>query len=153
MRSSPLIRVNRAPVLALWAAVVAERLGHAPATALSLAALRAGIAPPCPGRPPAAVLLGAAARLVPQPGGPPLADRGDGVGVPTGPAEAYLHRAFGPRRGEVRAAMEALAARQDPARLEASALALFAAFAPEPVDPPARGLLDLGRIGRADCGG
>ena len=31
------IRVNRAPVLTLWAAVVAERLGHRPDTALSLA--------------------------------------------------------------------------------------------------------------------
>jgi hypothetical protein len=27
------IRVNRAPVLTLWAAVVAERLGHPPETA------------------------------------------------------------------------------------------------------------------------
>jgi hypothetical protein len=31
------IRVNRAPVLTLWAAVVAERLGHPPDIALSLA--------------------------------------------------------------------------------------------------------------------
>lgn len=31
------VRVNRAPVLTLWASVVAERLGYAPDTALSLA--------------------------------------------------------------------------------------------------------------------
>lgn len=38
------IRVNRAPVLTLWAAaVVAERLGHPPKTALSLASAVAGI--------------------------------------------------------------------------------------------------------------
>ena len=30
------IRVNRAPVLTLWATVVAERLGHSPETALTL---------------------------------------------------------------------------------------------------------------------
>jgi glutathione S-transferase len=38
------IRVNRAPVLPLWAAVVAERLGHLPDTALSLASTVAGTA-------------------------------------------------------------------------------------------------------------
>jgi hypothetical protein len=38
------IRVNRAPVLTLWAAVVAERLGHPPETALSLASAVAGTA-------------------------------------------------------------------------------------------------------------
>jgi len=31
--SSSLIRVNRAPVLTLWATVVAERLGYPPETA------------------------------------------------------------------------------------------------------------------------
>src|SRR6478752_9254274 len=40
----PPIRVNRAPVLTLWAAVVAERLGHPPDTALSLASAVAGTA-------------------------------------------------------------------------------------------------------------
>jgi len=39
-----LIRVNRAPVLTLWAAVVAERLGHPPDTAFSLASQVAGTA-------------------------------------------------------------------------------------------------------------
>jgi hypothetical protein len=44
-RQAPLmIRVNRAPVLTLWAAVVAERLGHPPETALSLASAVAGTA-------------------------------------------------------------------------------------------------------------
>ncbi len=38
------VRVNRAPVLTLWAAVVAERLGHPPETALSLAGTVAGTA-------------------------------------------------------------------------------------------------------------
>src|SRR3954470_13104780 len=38
------VRVNRAPVLTLWAAVVAERLGYPPETALSLASAVAGTA-------------------------------------------------------------------------------------------------------------
>src|SRR5277367_714111 len=32
----PPVAVNRAPVLTLWAAIVAERLGHLPETALTL---------------------------------------------------------------------------------------------------------------------
>ena len=39
--SSP-IRANRAPVLTLWATVVAERLGHPPETALNLGRFVAG---------------------------------------------------------------------------------------------------------------
>jgi hypothetical protein len=38
----PPIRVNRAPVLTLWATVVAERLGNPPETALSLGRSVAG---------------------------------------------------------------------------------------------------------------
>ena len=36
------IRVNRAPILTLWAAVVAERMGHPPDTALTLGRFVAG---------------------------------------------------------------------------------------------------------------
>ena len=36
------IRVNRAPVLTLWATVVVERLGHPPDTALTLGRFVAG---------------------------------------------------------------------------------------------------------------
>jgi hypothetical protein len=39
---APVLRVNRAPVLTLWAAVVAERLGHPPETALALGRFVAG---------------------------------------------------------------------------------------------------------------
>ncbi len=39
------IRINRAPVLTLWAAVVAERLGFDRATALTLGQAVAGSAP------------------------------------------------------------------------------------------------------------
>ena len=40
----PPVLVNRAPVLTLWAAVVAERLGHPADTALTLGATVAGTA-------------------------------------------------------------------------------------------------------------
>jgi len=39
MDPAPPIRVNRAPVLTLWATVVAERLGYPPETALCQSAL------------------------------------------------------------------------------------------------------------------
>ena len=39
---APPIRVNRAPVVTLWATVVAERLGYPPATALTLGRFIAG---------------------------------------------------------------------------------------------------------------
>ena len=42
MDPTPPIRVNRAPVLTLWAAVVAERVGHPPDTALTLGRAVAG---------------------------------------------------------------------------------------------------------------
>ncbi|MGH2605662.1 MAG: hypothetical protein ACRDG5_03645, partial [Anaerolineales bacterium] len=37
------VEINRAPVLTLWAAVVAERLGHNQATALTLGRALAGL--------------------------------------------------------------------------------------------------------------
>jgi hypothetical protein len=40
--ASPPIRVNRAPILTLWATVVAERLGHSLDTALTLGRFVAG---------------------------------------------------------------------------------------------------------------
>ena len=44
----PPLRVNRAPVLTLWAAVVAERMGHSEETALTLGrALGSAVAGAC----------------------------------------------------------------------------------------------------------
>ena len=42
MAPAPPIRVNRTPVLTLWATVVVERLGHPPETALTLGRFVAG---------------------------------------------------------------------------------------------------------------
>ncbi len=161
------IRVNRAPVLTLWAAVVAERLGHAPATALSLASVVAGTAARAkarrlglaedrsagegPARPRREVarLLGRDIPLVHGENGTVLAER-DGHPVPAGPVEAYLARAFGPRLDEVRATMDELAGSIAPEELNRIGFRLYEAFRPDvPADVSgwgAKGRLELARI-------
>jgi hypothetical protein len=160
------IRVNRAPVLTLWAAVVAGRLGYPWATALSLASVvagtaarakarRLGLAEDRPGEGPAravrevARLLGRDIPLAPGSDGTMLAER-DGHPATAAPVEAYLARAFGPRLAEVRASMEALADGLDPAELNRIGFRLYESFRPEvPEDVSgwgAKGRLDLTRI-------
>jgi hypothetical protein len=166
------IKVNRAPVLTLWAAVVAERLGHPPETALSLAkavagtaarakAKRLGIAEESdkakdrgdatPAKPKdTAQLLGRKIRLTHDKDGVVLADDGNGDPAPAKPVEAYVAKAFGDHLAEVRKAMEALAARFEPEELNRVGFRLYEHFRPEvPPDVKgwgAKGLLDLERI-------
>ena len=163
------IRVNRAPVLTLWAAVVAERLGHPPDTALSLAsavagtaarakARRLGIVEPrdhakdaAPRKPQdTARLLGKDVKLAHDADGVVLADAGDGKPAPAAPVAAYIAKAFGGRLEEVRAAMVALAARIEPQELNRIGFRLYEHFRPEvPQDVKgwgAKGDLDLARI-------
>jgi hypothetical protein len=109
------IRVNRAPVLTLWAAVVAGRLG--------LAEDRPGEGPTRAVRE-AARLLGRDIPLAPGSDGTMLAER-DGHPATAAPVEAYLARAFGPRLAEVRASMEALADGLDPAELNRIGFRLY----------------------------
>jgi hypothetical protein len=171
MTKAPPIKVNRAPVLTLWAAVVAERLGHPPETALSLAsavsgtaarakARRLGIAEekdqgkdraeaaprPAEGT---VRLLGKAIRLTHDEDGVVLAE-GGGKPAPAGSAQAYVAKAFGGHLAEVREAMEDLAARYDPEELNRVGFRLYEHFRPE-VPPDvrgwgAKGVLDLGKI-------
>ena len=65
----------------------------------------------------------------------------------------YLARAFGDRLGEVRAAMEALAASLPPDELNRTGFRLYERFRPEVPEGDegwgARAVLDVGRIGRA----
>jgi hypothetical protein len=162
------IRVNRAPVLTLWAAVVAQRLGHPPDTALSLAsavastaarakARRLGLAEeraradlPEPAQPATAILLGREVRLAQDPDGVVLADAGDGAAAPAAPVAAYLNRAFGRHLGEARAAMEELAGRFAPETLNHVGFRLYEQFRPEvPPDVTgwgAKGTLDLRKV-------
>lgn len=129
------LHVNRAPVLTLWATVVAGRLGHPSDTALTLGRAVAGSATRAKARSigreerqtdtprlrqehvTAPVLLfGKAIRLLPNADGELRAADGE---QPSDPAavERYLAKAFGDHLAEVRSAMETLASRYDPPEL------------------------------------
>jgi hypothetical protein len=76
-------------------------------------------------------------------------------GRPAGAAgvRAYLARAFGDRLGEVRAAMEALAASLPPDELDRVGFRVYERFRPEVPEGVegwgAKALLDIGRIRKA----
>ena len=166
----PPIRVNRAPVLTLCAAVV-ERLGHPPDTALSLASAVAGTAARAKARRlgiteerdhgedaqaagPAraqdtAQLLGKKIRLTHDANGVVLAE-GEGKPAPAAPVQAYVTKAFGENLAAVRKAMEDLAAQHEPEELNRIGFRLYEAFRPEvPSDVKgwgAKGMLDLAKI-------
>jgi len=148
MPAADTLRVNRAPVLTLWAAVVAGRLGQPHATALSLASAVAGTAaqakarrlglaePTAPREGPAPRqatirLLGREVPVVAGANGVLLAAGRDGRPAAAAPVEAYLGRAFGDRLGEVRAAMQRLAARWEPEELNRIGFRLYERFRPE----------------------
>src|SRR3954453_8923067 len=168
----PTIQVNRAPVLTLWAAVVAERLGQPADIALTLGRAVAGSAARAKARaigreerkadrdadtPGLAVphvtapvlLLGKTIRLLPTADGELRAADGD---VPADPAgvQRYLAKAFGDHLAEVRAAMEELAGRYEPAELNRIGFRLYEKFRPD-VPPGAEGwgakaVLDLDKV-------
>jgi hypothetical protein len=167
------LRINRAPVLALWAAVVAERLGHDRDAALTLGqalaglnahskGVRLGIYAPTPtevsdARHEARVatkgvteveLLGRRIPAVQTPAGL----RALVKDAPASPesVERYLRGKFGEALDEVRKHMERLARSRAPDDLAASGFRLYEAFRPEvPSDVRgwgAKGVLDVGRI-------
>lgn len=159
--------INRAPVLTLWAAVVAERLGFGRNEALSLARGVAGLTAQAKGQSlriyqrqisgkkkpdrtgqVAVELLG---RLV------PAVETPDGIratasGRPIAPesVQKYLEEKFGESLSAVRRAMQKLARRLTPERLETRAFALYLDFRPEVPEGAAgwgaQGRLDLDRI-------
>jgi hypothetical protein len=167
MTSSGLL-VNRAPVLTLWAAIVAERLGHPRPTALTLGKAVAGRnaqskgrrlgiyeapAPAPPGaklRKPAKpatdtiLLLGRTVPVVRTPEGLRAAAKGT-ADSPLG-VERYLSQKFGAALPEVESAMRALARSYPPKRLADLAFTLYEQFRP---DIPA-GLKGWGARGRLD---
>ena len=167
------IRINRAPVLTLWAAVVAERLGFNRDEALTLGRAVAGltahtkavslglIAPTpavvrksrketVPGASLRVELLGRAIPVVTTKAGL----RALSAGRPISPesVERYLKRSFGDALDDVRSAMMRLARSMPPKELARRAYALYERFRP---DVPAgvhgwgrQGILDLARIER-----
>jgi hypothetical protein len=168
------VRVNRAPVLTLWAAVVAERLGHPPDTALSLASAVAGTAARAKarrlglskdrdqtkaataGKPQSTMpqstirLLGRDIPLAQDDDGIVLADAGQGKPAPAAPVAVYISKAFGNRLDEVRAVMVELAGRIEPQELNRIGFQLYERFRPDvPAEVKgwgAKGELHLGRI-------
>ncbi len=170
------IRINRAPVLTLWASVVAERLGFDRDTALTLGQAVTGLSAYAKG-----VSLGI---IEPQPElvrersqqidegeqlyvgllgrALPVEQTPDGIraiskGKPAKPAqiEKYLVSKFGPDLDAARAAMEELAATVEPIELQRRGFRLYERFRPEiPAGESgwgAKGALDLAKV-RAAAG-
>ena len=146
-----IVLVNRAPVLTLWASVVAERLGFEREAALSLGKALAGLNAQAKGRslgiykpaariegvPPKKVRLGEEFRveLLGRPVPAKTTEHGVRAVVKDRTIEAegverYLEEKFGPMRRPVEEAMNALAAAFDPAELRVKAFSLYEAFRP-----------------------
>jgi hypothetical protein len=144
------IIVNRAPVLTLWASVVAEWLGYRRAEALSLGKAVAGLYAQLKGRqlgllqprpkpsepsapkPPATPTVELLSRPI------PVMQTREGVramvkGQPSHPStvERYLQRASGARLVSARQAMAELAAAYAPEELQPVAYQLYERFRPE----------------------
>jgi hypothetical protein len=148
------VRVNRAPVMSLWAAVVAKRLGHDPEAALALGEAvsvlnarakgrRLGVFGPAmakdatPRREDNRVeLLGRPVPVVRTPAGVRAVVGGDVID----PAKVRrkLEQKFGDALPAVRDAMEALAAGFKPPELAEAAYPLYERFRPA-VPPGAKG--------------
>lgn len=165
------IKINRAPVLTLWAAVVAERLGFDRRTALTLGQAVAGLSASAKGVSLGIIepkpdlvrqrgdelaegeelhvdLLGRAVPVVRTPDGLRAVTKGK----PGNPAtvEKYLMGKFGDRLDDAREAMAELAAAHEPAGLYRRGFRLYEAFRPSvPADATgwgAKGELDLSLV-------
>jgi hypothetical protein len=147
------LKINRAPVLTLWAAVVAERLGYDPEEALTLGKAVAGLNAQSKGRrlgifeeprdvqeddqeqarrPGEASTVSLLHRRV------PVIRTDQGVratvkGEPINPAgvRRYLAQKFGQELADAEAAMKALAQAYPPNQLAAQAYALYEQFRPD----------------------
>jgi hypothetical protein len=166
MGSGPIL-VNRAPVLTLWGAVVAQRLGYGRATALLLGKAVAGLDAQSKGRrlgiypePPdeGARRSKAGSRVVTLLGRTvPVVRSGRGL-VPTGRAaggtaaavEQYLGKKLGADLARVEAAMRRLARSYPRKELAERAFSLYEKFRPEIPRGTrgwgAKGKLDLTRL-------
>jgi len=169
--TKPIFKINRAPVLALWGAVVAERLGYDTESALSLGKALSGLNAQAKGR-----RLGIFHAKKAPDGGPskkiglgeefwielcgrgiPSKNTADGIRAvmrdkPVDPAAAqrYLEKKFGDDLKRVKEAMRDLAESLEPEELSDRAYSLYEEF--RPVIPRgkrgwgAKGALDLDLI-------
>ncbi|GAV35678.1 hypothetical protein ROTAS13_03356 [Roseomonas sp. TAS13] len=169
------IRVNRAPVLTLWAAVVAERLGYDRDAAITLGRAVAGSSARVKAkaigiaedhqeggdmrdearklqkdraRATTVHLLGRDVSVVEEKGSVRALDH-DKPAAPRA-AASYVTRAFGEDLPAVRRAMEELAGSMEPEKLNRIGFRLYERFRPEvPAGAKgwgAKGVLDLARI-------
>jgi hypothetical protein len=166
------IKINRAPVLTLWAAIVAERLGYDEQTALTFGKAVAGLNAQSKGRrlgiyeektdeekkqeekkeKPDELefieLLGRGVPAVKTAHGLRAAIKGETI-QPEG-VKTYLEQKFGADYAEARSAMEHLAKAYPPAQLESKAFDLYEKFRPKIPDGikgwGAKGDLDLDYI-------
>jgi hypothetical protein len=167
------VKINRAPVLTLWAAVVAGRLGYDDEAALTLGKGVAGLNAQSKGRrlgifeEPKGEKKEEKERRARQPGEQfmvtvlgrpvPAVDTRQGTratikGQPIEPESVrrYLESKFGQDLADVQAAMEALAEAYEPEQLAAKAYSLYEQFRPDIPEGKkgwgAKGELDLDYI-------
>jgi hypothetical protein len=147
------IKINRAPVITLWATIVAERLGYNKKEALTLGKAVAGLNAQSKGRrlgiyeekteeekekeakkqKPARVqfieILGRGVPAIKTPEGLRAAIKGEEIDPQS--VEKYLRQKFGEELDEARKAMETLAKAYTPKQLESKAYPLYEKFRPE----------------------
>ena len=163
------IMINRAPVMTLWAAVVAERLGYDEDASLSLGKAVAGLNAQSKGRSlgiysakqgsskeaergraesetSPVLLLGRPVPTVRSKHGLRASIKGEEV--ESAPVRKYLESKFGEDLAEVRAAMQALAQSYEPEALNERAFALYERFRPA----VAKGKQGWGAAGELDLG-
>ena len=166
------IKINRAPVLTLWAAVVAKRLGYEEKTALTLGKAVAGLNAQSKGRrlgiyeeqteeekkeekkkeKPVELefveILGRGVPTMKTPNGLRAAEKGKPIYSES--VETYLKQRFGDSYEDARAAMEKLAKAYTPKQLEKKAYDLYEEFRPKIPEGTkgwgAKGELDLDYI-------
>jgi len=147
------IKINRAPVLTLWAAVVAERLGYDEDTALTLGKAVAGLNAQSKGKklgiyeekteeekkedqkkereakPEFIELLGRGIPAIETPNGLRAAEKGKPIHAES--VQTYLEQKFKDDLDDVRKAMEKLAKAYTPKQLDSKAYGLYEKFRPE----------------------
>jgi hypothetical protein len=166
------VKINRAPVLTLWASVVAERLGHDRETALTLGKAVAGLNAQSKGRrlglfddakgpsdkkdakarqpdeQPTVTVLGRSVPTVRTPQGVRAVAKGKPIDPQS--VQRYLAQKFGEDLKPAHAAMEALARAFPPKTLAGHAYALYEAFRPSVPEGEkgwgAKGELDLEKV-------
>jgi len=164
------IKINRAPVLTLWAAIVAERMGYNKQEALTFGKAVAGLNAQSKGRrlgiyeekkdegeepqekkgprPEFVEILGRGVPAIQTPEGLRATIKGEEIEPES--VQTYLEKKFGPDLDEARAAMESLAHSLPPKQLADKAYDLYEKFRPEIPEGKAgwgaKGSLDLETI-------